>query len=214
MLERSPWNGHNFQWATGGWLWNSLGKAHMEPRQINTQLLWDKFRYQRVKSIGGFYILFMWIANMAENDNNTHVHCVRYIGMILCMSPANERWRYSVTLSLIGWAHTQNHPWIYCYIHGLMQESGAYHIDWLVQERCNSIANALELHLSCTNPSIWFHSVTGTWTDRWMTINTFYHKRLGVDKRKKKGVLPSYKPLSRRSPLFSKARNWSMERNV
>ena len=23
----------------------------------------------------------------------------------------------------------------------------------LVQERCNSIANALELHLSCTNPS-------------------------------------------------------------
>ena len=27
-------------------------------------------------------------------------------------------------------------------------------IDGLVQERCNSIANALELHLSCTNPSI------------------------------------------------------------
>ena len=28
-------------------------------------------------------------------------------------------------------------------------------IDGLVQERCNSIANALELHLSCTNPWIW-----------------------------------------------------------
>ena len=28
-------------------------------------------------------------------------------------------------------------------------------IDGLVQERCISIANALELHLSCTNPSIW-----------------------------------------------------------
>ena len=27
-------------------------------------------------------------------------------------------------------------------------------IDGLVQERCNSIVNALELHLSCTNPSI------------------------------------------------------------
>ena len=27
-------------------------------------------------------------------------------------------------------------------------------IDGLVQERCNSIANTLELHLSCTNPSI------------------------------------------------------------
>ena len=27
-----------------------------------------------------------------------------------------------------------------------------FHIDGLVRERCNSIANALELHLSCTNP--------------------------------------------------------------
>ena len=29
------------------------------------------------------------------------------------------------------------------------------YIDGLVQERCNSIANALEFHLSCCNPSIW-----------------------------------------------------------
>ena len=29
-----------------------------------------------------------------------------------------------------------------------------YNIDGLVQERRNSIANALELRLSCTNPSI------------------------------------------------------------
>ena len=29
-----------------------------------------------------------------------------------------------------------------------------YNIDGLVQERHNSIAKALELHLSCTNPSI------------------------------------------------------------
>ena len=28
------------------------------------------------------------------------------------------------------------------------------HIDGLVQERCNSNALAMELHLSCTNPSI------------------------------------------------------------
>ena len=31
-------------------------------------------------------------------------------GIILYMRPANERWRYTVTLSLIGWAHTQNDP--------------------------------------------------------------------------------------------------------
>ena len=28
------------------------------------------------------------------------------------MCPANERWRYSVTPSLIGWVHTQNDPCI------------------------------------------------------------------------------------------------------
>ena len=32
-------------------------------------------------------------------------------GIILWMRPANERRRYIVTSSLIGWAHTQNDPW-------------------------------------------------------------------------------------------------------
>ena len=36
------------------------------------------------------------------------------------------------------------------------------YIDGLVQERRNSIANALELRLSCTNPSIWPHII---WTN-------------------------------------------------
>ena len=31
-------------------------------------------------------------------------------GTILCMRPANERRRYNVTSSLIGWAHTRNNP--------------------------------------------------------------------------------------------------------
>ena len=40
-----------------------------------------------------------------------------YAGIILCMRPANERRRYIVTSSLIGWAHTQNDPCIwYAYI--------------------------------------------------------------------------------------------------
>ena len=30
-----------------------------------------------------------------------------------------------------------------------------YYIDGLMQERCNSFANALELHLSYANPSIY-----------------------------------------------------------
>ena len=32
-------------------------------------------------------------------------------GIILCMRPANERRRYTVTPPVIGWAHTQNDPW-------------------------------------------------------------------------------------------------------
>ena len=38
-------------------------------------------------------------------SNETH-----HAGIILCMRPANERRRYIVTSSLIGWAHTQNDP--------------------------------------------------------------------------------------------------------
>ena len=35
-----------------------------------------------------------------------------FSGILLCMRSANKRWRYIVTLSLIGWAHTQNNPCI------------------------------------------------------------------------------------------------------
>ena len=31
-----------------------------------------------------------------------------YAKVILCMRPANERLRYNLTSSLIGWAHAQN----------------------------------------------------------------------------------------------------------
>ena len=30
---------------------------------------------------------------------------------IVCSNPVNERWHYSVTPSLIGWAYRQNDPW-------------------------------------------------------------------------------------------------------
>ena len=33
-----------------------------------------------------------------------------YAGIILVMGSANERWRYNVTSSLIGWANTQKDP--------------------------------------------------------------------------------------------------------
>ena len=35
-----------------------------------------------------------------------------YTGIISCMHPANDR-HYIVTSSFVGWAHTQNDPWLY-----------------------------------------------------------------------------------------------------
>ena len=41
---------------------------------------------------------------------------------------------------------------------GLLADSQCYHHpNELIQERRNSIANTLELCLSCINPSIWCH---------------------------------------------------------
>ena len=94
------------------------------------------------------------------------------------MHPTSER-HYIVTSSLIGWVHAQNDPCVTnevaqnrpctlasikigSYMHGAEVDGSVlkigfniYHINGLVQERRNSIANALELRLSCTYPSIW-----------------------------------------------------------
>ena len=42
------------------------------------------------------------------------------------------------------------------------------HVDGLVQERCKSIANSLELHLSCTKPSMYCATF---WSDLIITFN-------------------------------------------
>ena len=44
--------------------------------------------------------------------------------IILCMRPVNQRWRYIITPSLIGWAHTQNDPcWCQYIPHKLLPHS-------------------------------------------------------------------------------------------
>ena len=55
----------------------------------------------------------------------------------------------------------------------LKSDTGRFHIDGLVQERRNSIANALELRLSVTNPSI-FEYLDLKWvaTIGWRDINS------------------------------------------
>ena len=55
--------------------------------------------------------------------------CLNHIiWIILCMRPANERRRYNVTSSLIGWAHTQNDPWYHMFIEMYWNSSNALDI--------------------------------------------------------------------------------------
>ena len=61
-------------------------------------------------SIELMYSFYKWSMTMVMNigtfkvlrPENAHVH----LGISLGMHPANERRRYNVTMSLIGWAHT------------------------------------------------------------------------------------------------------------
>ena len=70
------------------------------------EILSHNLTFQSYFSISHSYILTVQFPLMI-----THHFVLRRqqaTGFILCMRPANERWRYIVTSSLIGWAHTQN----------------------------------------------------------------------------------------------------------
>ena len=62
--------------------------------------------------------------------------CANVSGIILCMCSANERRRYNVTLSFIGWAHSQNDSWMSvnvmsCEVSGIYWHSEAW-IKWKI----------------------------------------------------------------------------------
>ena len=65
----------------------------------------------------------------------------------------------------------------WCWFQTLHSKNGVRHIDGLVQERRNSIANALELRLFCTNPSI----LRPDWP-KWQTVfsNAFFKKSVAL----------------------------------
>ena len=58
------------------------------------------------------HTVFEIIKGGVEKDITPFLIHWGYTGIILCIRPANERRRYNVT-SLIGWAHTQNDPWLH-----------------------------------------------------------------------------------------------------
>ena len=72
------------------------------------------------------------------------ISCISCAGIILCMLPANERWRYNVTSSLIGWPHTQNHPW-YVY-----QRKKIWIILYIIPATCHILINTTQNVLKFT----------------------------------------------------------------
>ena len=83
------------------------GQGHHIPVCFSwNEILSHNLTFQSYFSISHSYILTVQFPMMI-----THHFVLRRqqaTGFILCMRPANERWRYIVTSSLIGWAHTQN----------------------------------------------------------------------------------------------------------
>ena len=79
----------------------------------------------------------------------------------------------SSLVQVIAWCQTGDKPLPEAM---LTQFTNAY-IDGSVQERRNSIANALELHLSCTNPSIC--RTKGRWVNVEKTFMAIHHPDFG-----------------------------------
>ena len=79
--------------------------------------------YEQKQNNGKLFFLLLYIQNVQRLTHNSPMS-MRYgmipvnsplhplsmfdTGIILCMHPANERWCYYVTPSLIGWAQTRN----------------------------------------------------------------------------------------------------------
>ena len=64
-------------------------------------------------------------------------------GLILDLHSANGRRRYEVTPSLIGWAQTQNQPWIWCF------QSNQY---WLFLQNNNIFISVISMFMTQKSP--------------------------------------------------------------
>ena len=74
---------------------------NMSDKTRQTRSLWHKW--------DNWILIFSGKYSQVYQSQCSTTH---YPGIILCMHPANERWCYIVTSSLIGWVHAQKDP---CY---------------------------------------------------------------------------------------------------
>ena len=89
--------------------------------------------------------------------------------------PCERKWQICIHIIIIMWFRK-------------------WYFDGFVQEKCNSNASAMELHFSCTNPSIWYahyrpsdnyeytkHSLATTLLNQWFMCHFYKLHKFSVD---------------------------------
>ena len=89
-----------------GWL-HELWQEDVIGHYIRALLIWAVQSTSRRQEV-----LFDMMNNGTANKTDNTLHIRLMSGLILGLRPANERRRYKVTPSLIGWAQTYNQPWM------------------------------------------------------------------------------------------------------
>ena len=77
------------------------------------------------------------------------------MGCLLWIFQVQDNWPHYNSTPLYIYVISLSECDIVCKVTLASAGYGSDYINGLMQERCNSIANPLELRLSCTNPSIW-----------------------------------------------------------
>ena len=133
------------------------GKFAVSSHSSRLFLAWgtlSKRNRQLVFSYSVYQTWQLFFKEFMSNDTRFFVNSWQWLTMI------NISWQMS-------WMASTPHP-PYC-----------EYIDGSVQERRNSITNALELRLSCTNPSIWcqtnFHVISWKYWFNWRKANPKVH---------------------------------------
>ena len=100
-----PWRRKEQPWY---WLCK-MGRSFTSKRKNFNNLLHLIVEKWLKKQTYGFIIIDWFISSSIDNLSKVGAH-PSISGIILCMRPANERRRYNVTSSLIGYTHTLNDP--------------------------------------------------------------------------------------------------------
>ena len=110
---------------------------------------WPMDSHRKVPVMQSFYILFV-----VEQAVEKYFSC-QWSEMPWCSCDVTESIPGLLMPRLLASPAINSHEWYQCWWISPVYNQNHQYLDGLVQERCNSNANALELHLFCTNPSIW-----------------------------------------------------------